>query len=251
MTILESEAQRNDVRTPASEPRLLVTRQDPGTRQYTSIGFLSYDGAVYRFDYLSAAVAQPGFQPLPGLSSIRHHESARLFPIFAERVMSARRPDREASLQALDLGLDAAPFEVLSRSGGRRVGDTIELIAAPSTDAHGRLSADFLLHGVRHVRAHAQHRISALRKGDELRLVPDLSNPVQPRALLVADEDETPLGWVPDPLLEVIERLQGETVRVVRANGPEVGFHLRLLVNVSGTWPFEEQPFSGQSWETI
>lgn len=233
----------------AAASRLLVTRRDPNTRMYSPLGFLTRDGSgSYRFAYLRVA-AESGARPLPGLPDARTtYRSERLFPIFAERVMSSRRPDRQASLEALGLGLDAAPFEVLQRSGGLRVGDTIELLPAPVADAGDHVQCEFLVHGVRYMSREAQARIGRLSEGEVLRLVRDPQNPVQPRALLVTDCDELALGYVPDPLLDMVDRITGIGVSVVRANGPEVGFHQRLLVQVSGV--VAATLFSGAEWET-
>lgn len=238
---------------PSACSRLLVTRQDADTRRYDALGFLSQDEKYrYHFAYLRSAVAQPGFRPLPGLvDPFRKYESAYLFPIFAERVMSSRRPDVRTSLDALGLGLDAAPMEVLARSGGRRVGDTIELVPAPDRGPDGSISVDFLVHGVRHMPPAAQSRITDLQAGDVLRMVPEPNNPVDERALLVTDRGQVPLGYVPNPLLEVIHSIDGPVVRVLRANGPHVGFHLRLLVQAAGRTRHGTPPFSGPNWETI
>lgn len=229
--------------------RLLVTRRDPTTRRYSALGFLTRDYAGgFEFAYLLSA-SERGERPLAGLPSlVRPYRSERLFPIFAERVMSSRRPDRKASLEALGLGLDAAPFEVLQRSGGRRVGDTIELLPAPAARTGEEIQFEFLVHGVRHMTGAAQARIAHLREGELLRLVPEPDNPVQPRALLVTDSDAVQLGYVPDPLLDVIERIAEPVLTVVRASGPEVGFHQRLLVRLSGV--LTSASFSGPAWAT-
>ena len=232
--------------------RLLVTRRDPDTRGYRAIGFLAYDGQHYNFAYLRTAVSMPGFHSLPGLSdTTRAHDSDRLFPIFAERVISARRPDRQTSMDALGLGMDAAPFEVLQRSGGRRVGDTIEVLPAPTAAPDGSLTVDFLVHGVRYRPPEVQERISQLHPGDELRIVPELDNQTDFRALLVTDRDALPLGYVPSPLLELVHALSDPTARVLRANGPLVGFHFRLLARIAGRVPAGHQPFGGPAWETV
>jgi len=95
----------------------------------------------------------------------------------------------------------------------------------------------------------AQDRIGRLRTGEILRLVPDPQNSVQPRALLVTDCDELALGYVPDPLLDMIGRITDLTVSVVRANGPDVGFHQRLLVRVSGV--VVSPLFCGPDWAAV
>lgn len=107
---------------PHTTGRFLVTLRGPATRGCRPVGFLDC-GQTYTFAYLRSEVQGPGFRPLLGLS---HAEgpmhAAQLFPIFAEQIISPRRPDREQTLAALDLPVTAAPYEVLSRSGGRRVG---------------------------------------------------------------------------------------------------------------------------------
>ncbi len=113
----------------AEPPRLLVTRRDPQDRSYQPIGFLTYDGHQYRFLYLRELPESRHLRVLPGLPEVtRSYRSTRLFPIFAERVISPRRPDRAVSIEALGLSAEAGPFEILQRSGGRRVGDSIEVV---------------------------------------------------------------------------------------------------------------------------
>lgn len=232
--------------------RLLVTRRDPETTTYHPLGFLTFDGHTYSFRYLRRALHDGGARALPGLSDTSHeHTSIHLFPIFAERVISARRPDRETSMTALGLHVDAAPFEVLQRSGGRRVGDTIEVVPAPVVSHDGLLSVDFLVHGVRYQPPAAQERITRLQTGDHLRIVHQIDNEADPRALLVTDDDTLPLGYVPKPLLDVVHRVADRSATVLRANPPEVGFHFRLLVRLTGHVPDDYQPFSGPEWDTV
>jgi len=70
--------------------RLLVTRRDPTTGRYTALGFLIRDhNGAFAFAYLRA-VAESAVRPIPGLPDARAtHRSERLFPIFAERIMSS------------------------------------------------------------------------------------------------------------------------------------------------------------------
>lgn len=242
--------------SPISAPRptrLLVTRQDPDSRRYTAVGFLSEgENHGFRFDYLLGAVRSPGFRPLPGLSHVeKSYLSDNLFPIFAERIMSSRRPDREVTLQALGLGLDAAPFEVLARGGGRRVGDTIELTPAPVPDALGQLTVPFLVHGIRYLEAAAGRALELLAPGSALHLVPEPGNEVNEKALIVADEGGRKFGYVPDPLLGVVEGLSDRRLEAARVNSLSLGFHLRLLVVLHGRLAPGRAAFSGPQWETV
>ncbi len=251
MTI--AEASTTDVcATSADSSRLLVTRRDPETASYHPLGFLTFSSGTYTFRYLKKALEASGFRALPGLSeATRAHTSHRLFPIFAERVISARRPDRQTSMEALGLDIDAAPFEVLQRSGGRRVGDMIELVPAPTAMPDRSLAVDFLVHGVRYQPPEVQERITHLRAGEQLKVVHETENESDPRALLVTDCDEMPLGYVPRPLLEVVHELSDRCATVVRANPPEVGFHFRLLAQITGQVPFGYRPFEGSEWDVV
>jgi hypothetical protein len=241
-----------DARVANGSPRLLVTRRDPATQSYYPLGFLEHDGQTYAFAYLREAVMVEGFRVLPGLSDpTRRYTSERLFPIFAERVISSRRPDRQVSMKALGLRVDAAPFEVLQRSGGRRIGDEIEVLPAPTAESDGMLMVDFLVHGVRYQTLEAQARISQLVIGEQLRIVRETDNKWDSRALLVTDCDEVCLGYVPGPLLDLLHSARKSSVSVLRANGPEVGYHFRLLVRAELYVPAGSQPFSGPAWETV
>lgn len=231
--------------------RLLVTRQDPSTRLYHCVGFVDGDPEGFTFRYLARVRDVVGFRPLLGFPELsRTYHAKSLFPIFSQRVLRTARPDRAAWLEALDLAQDAPELEILARSGGRRAGDTIELLPVPAVNADGRTSTTFLVHGVRHVHD-AAARIDALRPGDRLRLVEDSGNPQDPRALLVSAA--SPVGYVPGPLLDyvhAVRRAGGEQIVVVRTNPASVGPHLRLLVQLDGRWEEPEAPFTGPAWET-
>jgi len=207
--------------------RLLVSRQDPSSRAFARVGTLTFDGATYTFTYDRAAE-----RPLPGLPLGRAHVSATLFPIFAERVMDPRRPEREATLEHLGLAPDAGPIEVLAVSGGGRTGDTYELTPLPHA---GDVSLPFLVHGIRHLTADERASIDRLRAGEQLSLRCEPENPVNGRALLVT-QDGCRLGYVPDPLLDYVHAIvkRDYQLRVERVNPAEAGLHMRLLVRLIG-----------------
>lgn len=237
---------------PVAINRLLVTVRDPHTRAYRSLGFLSHVGDRYSFAYLRGELARGDFRPLPGLARAVSGPvwSDTLFPLFAERVISFRRPDRKISLAALGLPFDAAPMEVLARSHGQRVGDTIELLPAPNLGDGETVAFTFLTHGVRHLLETEQDRLASLVPGDRLRLRPDRANEVNPRAQLVTDLGDIRLGWLPDPLIDVVEAIEEQRLSVERANGPEVGFHFRLLARLEGRVQSGRWLFTGREWET-
>lgn len=218
---------------------LLVTWQDPRTRRYDAVGILTRaQNLGYTFSYLEGVGDLEGFIPFPGFSEVdQGYQSSHLFPLFAERVLDDSRPDRLSLLQALDLVDTAGPMEFLARSGGRRAGDTIELLPIPEISG-SRTSCTFLVHGIRY-QPGADEAIDLLVPGQSLGLESEPSNEYDPRAVLVT-KDGTRLGWVPGPLLDYVRAVMGAhnaKLRVVRANRRELGHHMRLLVRLDGNLP--------------
>jgi hypothetical protein len=221
-------------RTPTAR-RLLLVWQDPVTHAFVPVGALTGepDGS-FAFRYLRRVERHGSFQPLASFP--RLHETYRfvdLPPFFANRVMSARRPDYAEHLRALSLTEDTAtPFEMLSRTGGARATDTFHVVAEPAIDGDGLVRTRFLAHGVRHING-AGERIERLSSGDRLRLRADPTNPVNPQAVLVDAEAAEPVGWVPDWMLDTVRRLTeadpSYELTVDVANGPDAPAHLRLL----------------------
>lgn len=247
-------------RTPSADAsslvrRLVVAWQNPRTRSMHPVGVLEEDGQTYtyRFRYLKRAAEAEDFRPFLGFPDLgRSYTSNRLFPLFAQRVMDARRPDYEGYLDSLGLSGRPGPMEILARSGGKRVGDMIQLFPEPQTGENGATSCLFLVHGIRHIPG-AEDRVERLNRGDVLHLLDEPSNPKNPRAILVTADGGDRIGWVPDLLLDYVHiaRNHGPTqVRVERANGRDASPHMRLLVSFSGTVPQGYRPFVGPGWET-
>lgn len=194
------------------------------------------------FAYTTEAQVTPSFRPFPAFPDLRaRYRSPRLFPFFANRVMSARRPDYDDHLAALGLTRDEAePLELLARSAGRRATDTVQVVPERWTDEYGRAHQLFLASGARHVPG-AEERIRRLRPGALLALRPQPDNADDPRALLLDTVSGEQVGWVPSYLLDEVHKdLDGGadvTCVVERANGPDVPWHLRLLCRLITTVP--------------
>lgn len=236
--------------------RLIVTRRGADDGVYRAIGYLDQlssgvELSMYEFTYLARATADPAFVPVVGFRDVsRLYRSERLFPSFADRVMSAKRPDRPQYLEALDLDADADAWEILTASGGHREGDPIELISLPRFDrATGETSAHFLAHGVRHRSVDASDRITSLPAGYRLGLEPDLANTFNSQAIKIVDRG-IHLGFVPDPLLGYVQSVivsGAYDLTVVRANPAETHPHLRLLLRLVGrseTFAFDDPDWS-------
>lgn len=252
------------VREPGSPPSV-----DPGARRFavawrhatlrrlSAIGHLEHRSDEFIFRYLASAPDIRDFQPLLGFPDFHAtYRSPSLFPIFEQRVMDRRRPDYQEYLEALDLPLTCTALDVLSRSGGQRKGDTIQLTEHPTVTASGATEYTFLVRGIRHVATLPDDKAAALaslKRGELLTVLPEPSNPFNPQALLVATREQVPLGWIPDLLLDYVAMAQKSdsfSLCVQRISGPEVPGHARLVARLRGHLPPGYRPFSGSAWQT-
>jgi len=243
--------QPNEVR-PAPR-RFAVAWRNTARARISPVAVLDYDGERYRFIYLSAVSDVPDFRPFIGFPEFdRIYEAERLWPFFALRVMDRRRPDFPRYVTWLGLPLDAMPLDILSRSGGERKGDAVQVIEEPSVDSVGVTESTFLVRGARHATGQysSASAAEALTPADQLSIVPDPTNPVNPSALLIATPGGLPIGWVPDLLIayaRTVENTNSQLV-VLRNNGPGAPWHLRLLVRLTGHTDPAYRAFSGSNW---
>ncbi len=117
-----------------NERTLFLAWQDSAnTRLWFPVGRLDAAGrpVSYRFRYtLGAQRAQreAGFPLLLEFPELaREYTAPDLFPLFQNRVINPRRPERNHYLRTMDLDPDASPIEILSTSGGRRATDAYEV----------------------------------------------------------------------------------------------------------------------------
>lgn len=217
-----------------AERRLRVIWQAP-TREFFQVGGLTLPSegeGPFRFRYIHPLPT--GFHPFLAFPELdRTYESPQLFPFFQNRVMSADRPEFDDQAAALGLSREeATPFEILARTAGETPTDTVQVVPDAEEHADGRVTQVFLASGVRHV-PDAEDVLAELAPGDVLRLVEEPDNERDPRAILLNTRNDTPVGWVPSYLLDMVHKFRdsGQTlqVTVVRVNGPSMPWHLRLL----------------------
>lgn len=226
--------------TPATLPQtnsLLVSWQNPETRAYVLLGRAEEHKGTYTFRYFPGVENNPHFRAIPGFRDVsRTYESTVLFPFFSGRLMSHKRPDRDEWLQKLRLPADAAPFEILARSFGRRVADTYEMFAEPEIDS-AEESLRFLVpvHGLKYQRDESRELVDSgrLKPGSRLRVVAETENIADPRARAIYTETGERIGYVPAPVLDYVDLLDqpglfGATVAAV--NPASDGLHLRVLM---------------------
>lgn len=235
--------------------RLAVAWQHPVTRRITAVGLLTCSESSYAFSYLRSAAGVQDFQPFLGFPDLeRRYEANALFPLFAQRVMRASRPDFLRYSQALRLEAGACDWSILGRSQGQREGDGIRVFPEPYVDEAGVTSSTFFVSGLRH-RMRQDPRVSgaldALTPGDRLTLIDEPTNAEDARALLVAEGAGLTLAWVPSVLLPYVHTVRATaepSLTVLGTNGPDVPPAYRLLVNLRGTAAPGYRPFDGPEW---
>lgn len=234
--------------------RLIVAWQHPDSRLIAPVGLLEHrsDGEC-RFRYLRRATRVPDYRPFLSFPDWdRTYVSSSLFPFFAQRVMSPRRPDFPQYLRQLDLDEDTSPWEQLARSEGRSHGDTVQVFPVPTVGDDGRTFCRFLVHGIRYVTGGP---LPPIAPGEPVILKPEPDNPKNGRAMLICTESGGPLGYVPDLLIDYVEAVQAfdghMALTVEHVNGDDAPLHLRLLVRLDGFVSPDYRPMTGPGWETF
>lgn len=246
---------RPDPATRTRHRRFAVAWRDSVAGRIHAIGVLEAGSGGFEFWYRHDVAEVDGFRLLPGFPETgRVYRAPRLFVLFAQRVMDRDRPDYAQYLAALALPGDANELDVLSRTGGFRKGDRLQVAEEPEVDDAGRAAITFLVRGTRHVpedRAHVETALRRLERDDPLLLIPDSANPVNPKALFLATLDGQRLGWIPDLLLGFFEVMHasGELrLAVLQVNGSDLPDHMRVVATVAGTVPVGFRAFGGPVW---
>lgn len=246
-------------------PILFVAWQHPVERKFHVVGRLRRTrhepDTGYEFVYVRGAEEardRHGFRPFfafPRLDTVYHSDT--LFPFVANRILRSTRRDYPAYIQELGLTPEeASPERILSRSGGKRMTDYVEIFAPPQPNPETGLDEMFfLLRGLRYMPPGAGERIAALRSGEQLFCMLDFQNLYNCRAIALRTADNHLLGYAPDYLTEDVERLREErarlTVVVDRVNPPPAPQGHRLLCRLQARWPEDRAPFSDERFQSL
>lgn len=242
-----------------------VSWQSPGTRIWHVIGQLQHD-TDYLFRYTQGVepACEDGFEPLlsfPDLQVV--YRSASIFPIFANRIMPAERPEYQGYLQRLALtSEEATPMEVLVRSTGIKATDNIEIIGYPTRTDRGCYQVDFPVRSIRYLPAPMQEAVLRLVPNDRLYLLPDPQNHMDPGAVAIRTEEiggrqETyligycPIAYARDFRLLLDQYPRELEVKVLGVNPPPAPSQSRLLCRLSAPWPEDFEPFHDSRYNPI
>src|SRR5690606_24600517 len=230
--------------------------QNPELHKFLPVGRLVQLGSHdFEFAYIRAALdAQADdFTPLISFPDLnRVYRGEELPALFKNRVLSRSRPDYPEYVQQLGLAPEAGALDQMSRSGGRRVTDTLEVFAAPTPLAAGGWQQHLLVRGVRHL-PDAESAISDLNEGERLLVMRDEQNDAGAHARLLRTDGTRLVGFLPDYFALEMEGQQIDScklrVTVERVNLPPALVQQRLLCRVeySGT----QKLFTGDKYQPI
>ena len=222
----------------------------PEQAGWMPVGRLGYDGALYRFCYTRGA-RKSGFRLFPQMQRIDQiYESTELFPLFANRLLSQSRPEYDSYLRWSGFDPESAPdpIVILGVTEGIRQTDAIEVFPCPVPDVNGCFDNKFFLHGIRWMAQSVIDRVGRLQNGDPLKLMADLQNTVDPRAVAVRTEsDRTMLGYVPRYLARdvwsLVQKCDVDFIKLsVERVNQEAPFQNRLLCRMRACWPDGFEP---------
>jgi hypothetical protein len=237
---------------------LYVAWQDPLSRRWFPIGQLTVTANKYTYSYTKGALQAnsscdfQGLQCFPELGE--SYQSTELFPIFENRLLSHSRPEYQDFIQWLNLSVESQDaIAVLSRTGGERETDTLQVFPCPQPDRQNFYRIHFFAHGIRHVEGGAE-RIESLRPGDKLILVTE-DNPYDQWALRV-EHDGALLGYCPRYVnrdFHKLMELSGDSagLRVERINPSHVPVQFKLLCEFACPWPEGFAPFDYEEYKTV
>ncbi|HEV3025046.1 MAG TPA: HIRAN domain-containing protein [Pirellulales bacterium] len=224
------------------------------------VGRLEYADDVYRFFYTRGARTLPGFRPFVEMNDMEQvYESDELFPLFANRLLSPKRPEYDAYLRwgGFVPGTQPDPIAILGVTEGIRVTDAVEVFPAPVPDADGSYLNKFFLHGIRWMPPEAHQRILALKSDERLFVMLDVCNRHDPNAVAIRTDTERMLiGYVPRYLARDVRELSQQCepdfielfVQQVNRDAP---LQQRVLCRMHACWPDGFRPCSGDAFQPI
>jgi hypothetical protein len=231
----------------------------PDQTGWRPVGRLEHDGELYRFWYTQGA-KKPDLRPIARMDRMDQvYESDDLFPLFANRLLSKSRPEYEAYLRwsGFDIENPPDPILVLGVTEGLRQTDAIEVFPCPVPGADGCYLNKFFLHGVRWMPPPTIERISRLQSNEPLKIMLDIQNQHDPRAVAVRTESERmQIGFVPRYLAhDVWQLVDGCGVDfmelfVDRLNH-DAPLQNRVLCRIHACWPNDFQPCSSEDFAPI
>lgn len=182
----------------------------PDTNSWHVVGLLRKRGDNFIFNYTKGCKASDKFIPFSGMTQLdQTYVSKELFPLFANRLLSTKRPEYPKFISWL--GLDAeqvSPINVLARSGGMRLTDSLQMFKRIEIADDGTFTHIMFAHGLSHLSASASERVLSLVVGEQLCLCLDVQNSADPFAVIIrAERPSEIVGYCPRYLAQDITKI--------------------------------------------
>lgn len=233
-------------------------------RRWYPVGRLTFERDLYRFVYTKGAEKAEQTQRFIPFGRMQKldiaYESDELFPLFANRLLSEKRPEYEDYIRWLKLDKnfhENRQLAMLAITGGLRETDSLEILPCPFPTSEEKYEVLFFSHGLSYMDKSAVVRVNELKPGDRLFLMYDLQNKYDSLAItLRTDDPVTQVGYCPRYLTKDfrgILRKRGYSiprvsVEQVNLNAP---LQLRLLCRFSSPWPKSFKPCSDDLFEPL
>jgi hypothetical protein len=244
---------------------LFLAWQDLLTNRWFPVGRLEYSDGLYSFAYTKGAVQaqiEAGFQTLPSFPELfTLYVSEQLFPLFSNRLVPRSRPQYREYLHWLGLPeSESDPISVLSRSGGSRVTDTLEIFPSPEKDCRGEYQVHFFVNGLNKMPGAAMDRALEIKSGERLLAMPDFQNPQDPQAIALRTDESSErdiylIGYCPRYLradfLRLLKSNAGLTITVEGVNPPPAPTQFRVLCKSVIHLPEGLKPFSTDEYQPL
>lgn len=221
--------------------------QSSDTRIWHVVGLLKEHKAGYSFNYTKGALASKKFITFSGMDNLKKtYVSEDLFPLFKNRILSSKRPEYPNFLKWIGLDSEnATAINVLSRSGGLRSTDKLQMFNRLEINENGDFEQIFFAHGLSHLQRSASDRVSKLKSGDTLKLSLDVQNNYDQHAVLIrADNPAEIVGFCPryitKDVTELFTRYDSQIEVTVESLCDEAPLNYRLMCKLRGNIKTEE-----------
>lgn len=237
------------------EHKLYIAWQAHDSRRWHSIGVLRHQpGTGYEFGYIRGAYSARDKDGFTGISSFPDFEevyrSEQLFAFFSNRILSSSRAEYAELIEQVGLqplGDKQSPeyvFNFLRRTQGWRATDSFEIFA-PVDTAGSEYCWEFFTRGLSHTPDEIRLRWTTHEPQGVLQIATIKNNPHDPDALIILDQEQASLGYVPRnysaTIRAIIEAAAHVELRILRHNKREDLDQKRFLLRLSARMPADFQ----------
>jgi len=243
--------------------KLLLFSQNTETRSWFTVGLLEFINDEYSFKYSKSAhkaFLEGDFIPFGVMKDFnKTFTSKTLFPLFKNRLLDKSRPEYVEYLEWLGLSRETATdMDELSRSGGLRATDQLQILPYPEKSPSGKYCVDFFVHGIRHLNKESANKVSQLSHGEKLLLIKEDSNQFDSLALAVSTQPAPVIiGYCPRffakdfrELLELNEEFKTIQLFVSQVN-MDAPLQYRLRCRLEAVWPDDFSTFADEEFGVL